>query len=444
MEIHVFMDALLKAARENGIDPAEIYYTDSDSFSAKAQNAQIDSYEVSSTCGLSLRGSVDGKMGFASTEAFDEEAIEYLVQAVRESAALNEAEEQDEIYAGDPVYPELEEEPDDLDEVSAEDKLSLALRAEAAAKAADPRITQTEGATVSTEVGHCILRNTYGLNLNSTQKLYVAYALPIARDGASTATGFKLSYGLKLKELDPDQLGREAAADTVAQLHAEPVASGEYRVIFRYDAMQSLLSTFCGVFSAENAQQKMSLLAGKEGETIASAQVSIVDDPLRRGGLASRTFDGEGSATFCKAVVENGVLKTLLHNRKTAKKQGVKTTGNARRGGGMHVAPTNFYLVPGEKTLHELLADMGDGLMITDVSGLHAGANPISGDFSLLSKGFVIRDGKQADPVERVTVAGNFYQLLKDIRAVGSDLEFPGSPIGSPSVDAGVLSVSGK
>ena len=110
----------------------------------------------------------------------------------------------------------------------------------------------------------------------------------------------------------------------------------------------------------------------------------------------------------------------------------------------MHVAPTNFYLVPGEKTLHELLADMGDGLMITDVSGLHAGANPISGDFSLLAKGFVIRDGKQADPVERVTVAGNFYQLLKDIRAVGSDLEFPGSPIGSPSVDAGVLSVSGK
>ena len=110
----------------------------------------------------------------------------------------------------------------------------------------------------------------------------------------------------------------------------------------------------------------------------------------------------------------------------------------------MHVSPTNFYLEPGEKTLEDLLRDMGDGLLMTDVSGLHAGANPISGDFSLRAKGFVIRGGQQAEPVERITVAGNFYQLLKSIRAVGCDLEFPGSAIGSPSVDAGVMAVSGK
>ena len=444
MEVSKFMDLLLESAGKNGIGPAEIYYEDNDSFSAKAQRGVIDSYEVSSTCSLSMRGSVDGKMGFASTEAFDEDSAEYMIRAVRESALLNEAEEQDEIFAGDEHYPEVEAEEDDLDSVSAEEKLQLALKAEAAAKDADPRIAQTEGASVSTQVSHSMIRNTYGLNLSSTRKLFVAYALPIAKDGESTATGFKMKYGRKLRELDPEELGREAAADTVAQLHAEPVASGEYRIIFRHDAMQSLLQTFSGIFSAENAQQKMSLLAGREGEEIASPLVSITDDPLRRGGLATSAFDGEGSATFRKAVVEKGVLKTLLHNRKTARKQGVKTTGNARRAGGMHVAPSNFYIEPGTQTLAELMQEMGDGLLITDVSGLHAGANPISGDFSLLSKGFVVRGGKQAEPVERITVAGNFYQLLKSVRAVGSDLDFPGSSIGCPSVDVGVMPVSGK
>ena len=188
----------------------------------------------------------------------------------------------------------------------------------------------------------------------------------------------------------------------------------------------------------------MSLLAGREGEEIASPLITITDDPLRKGGLATAAFDGEGSATCTKAVVERGVLKTLLHNRRTAKKQGVRTTGNASRAGGMHVSPSNFYIEPGEQSLEELLQNAGSGLLITDLSGLHAGANPISGDFSLLSKGFVIRDGTQAEPVERITVAGNIYQLLKSVCAVGSDLEFPGSPIGSPSVDAGMMPVSGK
>ena len=444
MEVRAFMDALLEAARKSGMEAAEIYYQDVDDFSAKARDGKIDSYEVSSTCSLSLRGSVGGKTGYASTEVFDEAAIAYMIEAVRESAELNEAEEQDEIYAGDESYPTLEEEEDDLAGFTAEEKLALGLKMEEAALAADPRVKQTEGAQISTSTGHVILRNTYGLNLNSTKKLFVAYTLPIARDGENTATGFKLAWGRKLRELDPVRLGQEAAANTVAQLHAEPVASGEYRIVFRYDAMQSLLQVFSGVFSAENAQQKMSLLAGREGEEIASPLITIMDDPLMKGGLASSVFDGEGSATRTKAVVEKGVLKTLLHNRRTAAKQGVQTTGNARRAGGMHVAPTNFYLVPGEKNLQQLLEDMGSGLMITDVSGLHAGANPISGDFSLLSKGFVIRDGKIAEPVERITVAGNFYQMLKNIRAVGSDLEFPGSSVGSPSVDAGVMPVSGK
>ena len=143
-------------------------------------------------------------------------------------------------------------------------------------------------------------------------------------------------------------------------------------------------------------------------------------------------------------VIDKGVLTTLLHSRKTARKQGVQSTGNAHRANGaIRVAPTNFFFKPGEKDLAALMEDVGNGLVITDLAGLHSGANPTSGDFSLLSKGYTIENGQRGHAVEQITVAGNFYEVLKNIVAVGSDLDFSGSSIGSPSVDVGTLKVSG-
>ncbi len=230
-------------------------------------------------------------------------------------------------------------------------------------------------------------------------------------------------------------------------LRATPVPSGTYRALIDAKCMPDLLGVFSGIFSAESAQKGMSLLAGKEGEIIASEAVTLMDDPLLEGGYASRPFDDEGVASRTKAVIEKGKLTTLLHNLKTARKAGVPSTGNAARAGyagSVNISPTNFYLAPGEKSKEELMRDIGNGLVITEVSGLHAGANPISGDFSLIAQGYTLKDGKKDQPVEQITVAGNFYQLLKNIRAVGSDLTFPGSSIGSPTVDVGEVSVAGK
>ena len=136
------------------------------------------------------------------------------------------------------------------------------------------------------------------------------------------------------------------------------------------------------------------------------------------------------------------MINTLLHNRKTAKKAGVTTTGNAAGNG--RVAPSNLYIVPGEATVDDLLAELGDGLYLTEVTGLHAGANAVSGDFSLLSRGFVVEGGKVARPVEQFTVAGNFYKLLESVERVANDLRFEGSPIGCPSVRVKALSVAGE
>ena len=447
MDKQQFMDRLLAEAKAQDIDPAEVYFSAGSSFSAGAMNGNIDSYKVSTRQGLGLRGMYQGKMGYASTQAFDEEAIRQLIEGVKEGALLREDEGAEEIYEGDAEYPTVVSYDETLAQVPATAKLDAVLAIEKAALESVDTVKQCEGTQLSTMSGEVYLRNSYGLNLQHKDNAFIAYTGAIAKDGDSTSTGMAFKCGRDFAKLDVKKLGEEAAQEAASGLHAEPVPAGNYRMILRYDAMQSLLATFCGIFSAENAQQGLSLLKGREGEKIAADCVTLMDDPLLEGGFDSAPFDGEGVASKTKAVVENGVLKTLLHNRKTAKKQGVASTGNALRPGlsaPITVAPTNFFFKPGDKTLAELEADMSDGLVITDLSGLHAGANMTSGDFSLLSKGYLLKGGKRVQPVEQITIAGNFYDVLKNIRAIGSDLIFPASGVGSSSVDVGTLTAAGK
>ena len=444
-----FIAKLMQAAKDAGIETAEVCYVESDSFSAAAIEGSVDHYEVSAARSLGMRGTVGGRMGYASTEAFDDAAVDMMVQAVKESAQLNESAEQDEIFAGEETYPTLESPESDIDRVTAEEKLAFILEMEKAAKAVDPRVTRSQGAHISTGRGIVRIVNSAGLDLTRESPLggaAFAYIGLVGQEGASVVTGSEVKAAHRMADLDPKAIGEAAAETVLSKLNAAPVKSGVYRTVMRFDAMQSLLSTFSGIFSAENAQQKLSLLAGREGEAIAAPCVTLMDDPLLPGGFGSTPFDAEGSAARRKEVIGDGVLKTLLHNRKTARKQGVATTGNAARqgvGGPIRVAPTNLFFKPGEKDLETLLSEMDDGLLITELGGLHAGANPISGDFSLIAKGYLVVNGRRARPVEQITVAGNFYQLLKEIKAVGSDLEFRGRSIGSPSVDVGAMNVSG-
>lgn len=448
MNKDLFMDKLLQRAKERGLETAEVFSMDSERFNVLTMNGEVCQYQVSASGGLSLRGTVKGKMGYASTQATDDAAIEQLIEGVLESAALTESHEQDEIFAGEASYPDYKAPESDLDQISAEDKVAAALKMNDVVLGADKRITKADAPSVSSSKTTITLRNSFGLKLSYTDTMWSAYVSAIApRENGTVANEGYFLCGRNFAEMKPEVIGTEAVRRTLQSLSASPVASGTYRVIFSNEAMASMLATFCGMFSAESAQQGLSLFAGKEGETVAAPVVTLMDDPLLPSGFASCPFDAEGSASRTKAVLENGVLKTLLHNRKTARKQGVETTGNAARGGyssPVSVAPTNMFFQPGDQTLDALMAEMGDGLVITGVGGLHAGANPISGDFSLISSGYVVEGGKRGHDVDQITVAGNFYQLLKNIRAVSSDLYFPGDGIGSPSVDVGTLVISGK
>jgi PmbA protein len=212
--------------------------------------------------------------------------------------------------------------------------------------------------------------------------------------------------------------------------------------------MCDLLSAFSGMFSADAAQKGLSLLAGKEGETVASEIVTLWDDPF--DPVAPRAFDGEGTPCIKKAVIERGVLNTLLHNLKTAKKAGKESTGNASRrsaASSVDIAPTVFRVETGRHSYDELLKELGTGLVISELEGLHAGVDAVSGDFSLKAAGLLVENGAVVRPVSNITVAGNFVSLMKDVIAVGSDLRFgmpQGGYFGSPSILISGLTVAGN
>lgn len=438
--MNAFAARALEAAQAAGIAPAEAAYSLNESFSVRVRAQKLEDYKAADRFQLTLRGRWQGKIGSASTQAMDEESLDLLIQGVKESAALIETDEQDDILPPDAHYDAVCNASEAVDSISAEEKIALAMAIDERLCAADARI-QPDGVVVSTGTEVFGLCNTLGLDLSHRSNLIYAYASCLAKEGDSAATGFKLLWGYSMEDVLPWDVAGGCAEDALSKLGAERLASGERSVVIRNSAMADLLSTFCGVFSADNAQKGMSLLAGKEGSVIAGPLVTLTDDPLLPWGLGSCPFDREGAAAKTKNIIEGGVLRTLLHNRKTAQRAGVVTTGNAAGAG--RVAPSNLYIQPGKDAPDALLTAMGNGLLLTEVSGLHAGANPISGDFSLLARGFEIVEGQRVRPVEQFTVAGNFYQLLKDVTAVGNDLLFDGAPIGSPSVAVRALHIAG-
>lgn len=444
-----FIDALFARAKEAGFEACEVYYSAADSFSAGVLKGEIIKYNVSESLGLGFRGLFGGKMGYASTQILDDAAIDLLIDGAKTNAELIGNEDKQFLYPGDEAYAELTLYNPALNEISAADKIAMARELEKLTLAADARIEQVKSCSVMSAEEEIAIVNTLGLNVTTRANMIYGAVAPVARDGEKVCSGFATFFTLNPAEIDLKAVAEEAVQKAVAGLDAVQTESGAMRVLFDPEAAGDLLATFSGIFSADAAQNGLSLLKGREGEAIAAGCVTILDNPHLDGSIVSQPFDGEGVATSVKKVVENGTLTTLLHNLKTAHKQGVKSTGNASRGynSTVGIAPSNFYFQPSEISFGEMLEKLGDGLLITDVQGLHAGANAVSGDFSLSAKGFAVRGGKKCEAVKQITVAGNFFTLLKDIEAVGADLKFglpSASQFGSPSLLVKELSVAGK
>lgn len=443
MDFNQFKEKAFETALANGCDAAELYFVEGDSFLAMVLEQQLDSYSVSRERGLNLRVQLAGKNGYAYTESL--EAPETLVLRAMDNARAIENED-DHPMQGKCEYQALPKRECRVDTASEREKIELAMALERAAKAQDPRIVRVMRSAVGSVSAVTRICNTLGLDAEGEERVAYSYVVPVASAEGQVKDGF--AFRVDDGVFDVEGCAKEAAARAVGQLGGAPVPAGEYRILFENQAMADLLAAFSPMFSADAAQKGLSLLAGREGETIAAPCVTILDDPFH--AVNPRAFDAEGVPCAQKAVVEGGVLRTLLHNLKTAKKAGVASTGNGGRAGTaapVGVMPTNFYLKAGAEDFDALVAKLGDGVIITDVSGLHAGLNTISGEFSLLASGKLVEGGKVVRAVEQITVSGSFLSLMRGVEAVGSDLRFGlpgGSCFGSPSVLAGKLTVSGK
>ncbi len=446
MEKNEFLEQTLACGKRLGFSECEVYYRGSRAFEVTILEGEVSSYENSRTCGVAFRGNWNGRTGYAYTECLTEEAIAYLVETAKENAALLPPEDCETLYAGEESYPVVAGVDAALEALQAEEKIDAALRMEQAALAGAAEVASLDYCALGTALFSVAIRNTNGLNVTFERNFATACVSAIAKRGRETKTDSCFWKAQDWSRFRPEEIGRMAARRAVAHLGAASVPSGQYAVVFDARATVALLGAFVGVFFAENVQKGFSLLQGKVGEKIAADAVTVRDDALLFGGYATCPFDSEGVSGKNKAVIENGVLRTLLYNRKTAQKDGTVSTGNGfKQGlvGSVQTAPTNFYLAAGEASQTALLQELGDGLLITSLMGLHAGANVVSGDFSLSAEGFLVADGAVKAPVEQITVAGNFYRLLSAIETVAGDLYFAAGGIGAPSVLVRGIAVSG-
>ena len=447
MEFLEFKDKLFKKAKEEGFTDCEVYYADRENLSITVYKQEVDKYKLNKTFGLSFRGKINDKMGYSYTEILDDNAISMLIEKAKEGANSIESEDVQFIYEGDNNYSEVKTYSKELEDIKADKLIDIALDIEKKAMDYSDKVVNTEGCNVGYSKAKYGICNTKGLELSNKYNSLVAYVVPIVLDNGEKYDGSGYVVANSLEDVDTEKIASCGVKEALSRIGGKSIASGKYKTIIYNEAMVSLISAFIDIFSADNVQKGLSLLKGKEGEKIASDIVTIVDDPLLKDGLASTPFDDEGVATFKKEVILKGTLKTLLYNLKTAYKAGVKSTGNgfkASYASPVSISSINFYIEKGNKTFDELLKDVNEGVIITEFAGLHSGANSITGDFSLAAKGFYIKDGKKTFPVEQITVAGNYFDLLKNIKEIGNDLKFPMSSVGSPSVVLDELSIAGK
>ncbi|HPW99424.1 MAG TPA: TldD/PmbA family protein [Sedimentibacter sp.] len=450
MEIKFLIDKIFQKGRETGLNDMEVYYSEGSSLSLKVFQKDLDGYSLSESEGLSLRGVYKGKMGYSYTEKVDETSIDQLVRDAAENALIIDSEDEEYIFEGSKEYKKVDSFNQALSNVGEEQKINFVKSLEEEAFRLDKRIASVEVCIYGDGYGETIMSNTKGLFLRDKSNIAYTYIAVVAKDGEDIKTGMAYRTGNDFNAFNAQDIAREAVDEALALLGARSVKSGDYNVIIRNSAAADLLEAFTGIFSAEAVQKNLSLLKGKLNEKIASDKFTLIDDPYMEGGLASKSFDGEGVACKYKKVVDKGVLKTYLYNLKTAKKDGVDTTGNASKGSyksSIGISPSNFFVEKGERTLDEMIADIDKGILITELQGLHSGLNSVSGDFSLAALGFLIQDGKISRPVEQITMAGNYFDMLKNIEETGSDLKFgmPGEAyIGSPSLRIKKLSIAGE
>jgi len=437
------VDRAIEALRRQSAE-AEVFLRDSATTSIEVKDGAIENVLARGERGIGIRVIDEQRMGFAFTSDLSTSGIDECVLAARSMSAVTEPDPDLRIARGDTDEVDLGILEGVCDR-SVEQRAEAAFAAERAARALDARVTGFRKTRYHDGRSTTILATTSGARGSYGESWSGLDTSVIASDAADRQVGSHARASRRSAEIDPEAIGRYAAGIAVGKLGARTLATQKLPVVLEpYQAM-SLLGAIAPLFSAENVLKGKSLFAGRIGESVASASVTIIDDARLSGGLRTAPFDGEGTATRQKTLVGGGVLQGYLTSLKTASRLGAEPTGNARRSsysGPSRIGPSNFFIQAGREDAGALVRDLDRALRITSLLNLHT-IDPISGEFSLGVAGDYLERGERQYPVQGITIAGNLLGLLASISGVGSDLTFGGAGAGSPTLVISELSVGG-
>jgi PmbA protein len=337
----------------------------------------------------------------------------------------------------------------EVEEMPSQEKVNMALELERLALSHDRRISRVESAVYADTTARVAVANTLGLEGSYRSTDCYCYVFPIAQEGEESQSGFSFDMGVKPSGLDLAKVAGEAGERALCLLGSRSMPARRCTVVMDNFVAAEFLGLLASALSAEAVLKGRSFLAGKEGEEIASPMVTVIDDGLLTGGPSTAPFDDEGVPSRRKELIKAGVLEGYLHNTYTASRAGTVSTGNASRGTFRErprVGASNMFMKPEKGDREEIMRRVGDGVLILQVVGAHAGANPVSGEISLGALGLRIEGGEPAQPLREITLAGKALDFLRDVVAVGDDLRFlpfEGS-LGAPTVAIEGVMISGR
>jgi len=444
-------DVIARATKAGATD-AEAVVSEGDEFSVAVRMGEVETLQESGSRGLGLRVFVGQRSASASTSDLTPDGITQLVSGAMALAQVTE----EDPFAGLPDkqdFGQLENDLrlyfEDVYSLPAAERIDRARRAEAAALAADPRITNSQGGGFDAATGRRVLANSRGF-LGEYRTSYCgisAAPLAMGEDG-QMQRDFWSSSARRIADLEsPESIGHEAARRALRRLRARRVPTQQVPIVFAPEVARSIIGHLFEAASGDSIWRSASFLAGKLGESVANSKITIIDDhtmilPSGVGGFGTSPFDGEGLPTRRTVLVEGGTLQTYLLNTYTARKLGMRSTGNATRGlaGSPGIGSGNLYLLPGLQTPEQILAEIPSGFYVLSLMGF--GANMVTGDYSRGASGLWIENGELTYAVEEVTISGNLRDMFKNITAIGDDLIFRSS-VTSPTLRVDGMTVAG-
>ncbi|HBG45426.1 MAG TPA: TldD/PmbA family protein [Deltaproteobacteria bacterium] len=427
-------------------DSYEIYFSMQKGFGAEAKDGAVDSLKARSSAGVGLRTVKGKRLGFAYSSVLAADALAELVD--KAIAGSREAAVDEFLGLPGPQQGIPEGSLDIFDKsfgtVAEEKMINAAIEIEAAARSFDPRVKRVRKASYSESLAADRVVNSNGVDIVHSATYYSGSVTAVAESDGESQMGWEIGMGHRRGSVESAAIGRKAAGNAVRQLGARTIKTVKCGALIENIVACELLEALAGSFLGDNVLKGKSMLIGKKGVKIASPVLNIRDDGIMKAGWATSSYDAEGTASRRTPLVLGGVCQGYLYDSYWSARAGGESTGNASRGGFKStpgVGITNLYIDKGAKGFDELLKELGSGLFITELLGVHT-INTVSGDFSLGAAGFRVEAGEIAYPVRGMAIAGNLLGLFSGVAECGADLRFIGS-IGAPSLLVNEIEASG-